>query len=290
MTAQLVAFETRADVGLKPARSVSHNVHPERGGVTLHYGGPAVRLNGHETCRALWREWQAFHMGPSRGWADVAYTGAYCNHGIALAGRGYGVRTAAQGTDDGNNRHLAVVWLGGKGQVPSRQALDAAEWWVMTLRAAGAGDEVKAHGDWHSTDCPGPYLTTLARQLDGRVVLPPSKVAGTSTPPPVEHPELPGHQHARAVLRRGDVGHPDPVRDWTGHLNAWRLNRRGPDGAPLSTHEVESGVFDGWVDVATRTFEAAYGRVPTGIVTADLWALMHTISKGTRKRPDGSTW
>lgn len=172
MTARIAGFVTRDAAGLTAPRSVSRNVDPRRGGTALHYGGPpqpAARSGAaHTLCVSTWRAWQTFHKGPSRGWSDIAYSGGFCNHGFALAGRGYGVRTAANGTNDGNDRFLAVCWIGGEGQVPTQLALDAAEWWVAEFRFAGAGSAVKSHHFFKDTACSGPYLTEHARRLDGR--------------------------------------------------------------------------------------------------------------------------
>lgn len=167
MTARIVGFVSRTDAGLRAPKSVSRRITPDQGGVAVHYGGPAARLHDHGGCITLWRGWQRFHMD-THGWADIAYTLGVCDHGYVLAGRGAGVRTAAQGTNAGNDDYYAVVWLGGQGEVPSLAALEALEWAVGELRThGGAGVKVRPHSRFHKTACPGPMLTAKAAALDG---------------------------------------------------------------------------------------------------------------------------
>lgn len=171
MTARIAGFVTRADAGLIPPRSVSHNIDATGGGVTGHYGGgDPIRINNHADCIRVWKGWQAFHMGPERGWVDIAYTGGICPHGYAFAGRGVGVRTAANGTNGGNFTFYAVVFILGGDQQPTREAWDAFEWWVMHLRGKGAGDRVVPHS-WHKpTGCPGPHVRSQLDQYDNQPI------------------------------------------------------------------------------------------------------------------------
>lgn len=173
MTAKISRFLTRADLGLRAPLSVSNNITPHIGGVAIHYGGPAQscanRGADHALCLSTWRNWQAYHMNV-HGWTDIAYTGGFCQHGHAFAGRGSGVRTAANGTEYGNQNYYAVVWLGGEGQAPSSAAGNAADWWIRELRRVGvqAGDRVKAHRYFKSTGCPGNLLENYAESRDGK--------------------------------------------------------------------------------------------------------------------------
>lgn len=181
MTARTAGFVTRAAAGLRPPRSYSRNITPGQGGVAVHYGGPPVRIKDHAGCLRTWRAWQAFHMD-SHGWADIAYTMGVCDHGYVLAGRGAGVRTAAQGTNAGNDDYYAVVWLGGDTETPSPEALQALEWAVRELRShGGAGDRVRPHKAFHTTSCPGLTLTSKAGVLDG------APIAAASSPVVIVH-------------------------------------------------------------------------------------------------------
>jgi len=180
MTAQIVGFISRAEAGLRAPRSVSRNITPGNGGVSSHYGGghqSAAELDAdHARCVSTWLSWQAYHMD-SHGWVDIAYTGGFCNHGYAFAGRGVGVRTAANGTNAGNQNYYAVVWIGGEGQTPTQAAFDALAWWIVQLRENGkAGNAVKPHWFFKPTGCPGDPLAKYVAYNDGN--------ADISTPTP----------------------------------------------------------------------------------------------------------
>jgi peptidoglycan hydrolase-like protein with peptidoglycan-binding domain len=166
---RIVGFRTRQQLGLVAPRSVSHQIDADPGGVAVHYGGDPAPVKDHAACESRWRAWQAMHMAAPRGWNDIAYTGGYCSHGYAFAGRGLGVRTAGQGTNDGNDRYYAVCWVNDRA-TPTPEALSALSWWVVQARAGGAGLDVRAHRTFHSTSCPGDPLAAYAALLDGKAV------------------------------------------------------------------------------------------------------------------------
>lgn len=238
MPPRIAGFVSRADAGLRPPVSVSRSITPSRGGAAVHYGGPAAKLADHAACVRLWRAWQTFHM-VTRGWADIAYTGGYCDHGYAFAGRGHGVRTAAQGTNDGNAYWHAYVWLGGDGETPTEAALDALEWWVEQGRdVGGAGLGVRPHGAFHSTSCPGGVLTAYARGLNGVRLgesLPPDDDADT-TPTGLAAPRWPlpdgsyfGPREGPAESVSGYFSHRSDLRRWQQRMadRGWRITVDG---------------------------------------------------------------
>lgn len=186
MTAQIKGFVTRAEAGLRAPRNVSRNITPENGGVAPHYGGPrqpAANADAdHSVCVKTWRSWQNYHMN-THGWADIAYTGGFCNHGYAFAGRGVGVRTAANGTNHGNQNFYAVTWIGGEGQTPTQEAYDAADWWINELRQNGSGMKVKPHRFFKKTGCPGDPFVEYAATRDDKPV-------PTATKEPLVRPQV----------------------------------------------------------------------------------------------------
>lgn len=164
MAAAIKGFVTREQWGARRPESVSRNVDPSRGGIAFHHGGEGLPPSSHTGCYERVRDWQAFHMD-TRGWVDIAYTVLPCQHGYVFAGRGFGIRTAANGTDDGNDRFLAACWVGGGGATPTRAALDAFEWVTAEVRRLGGGTEVRPHNYFKSTTCPGDALTAHAARL-----------------------------------------------------------------------------------------------------------------------------
>lgn len=173
MTAQIVGFVTRAQAGLRPPRSISRSITPQNGGGVGHWGGPAQPAaepgSDHARCVETWWGWQNYHMDKHR-WVDVAYTGGYCNHGYAFAGRGMGVRTAANGTNYGNQNYYAYTWIGGAGQMMTVEAVDALEWWFAQGRAHGAGRHARPHLFFKPTGCPGDVISEHCDRLNGRDV------------------------------------------------------------------------------------------------------------------------
>lgn len=152
-------FLSRADVGLRKPRSRSTNIDASRGGITAHYAGKAqgvdTSLSGHSRCLALWRGYQRYHMD-SHGWVDIAYTLGVCQHGYVLAGRGAGVRTAANGTNSGNSYWYAVCFILGGNEKPTKDAIDA--FWAavrMLQEQGGAADRVNDHSKHKPTTCAG---------------------------------------------------------------------------------------------------------------------------------------
>jgi len=163
-------FITRTQAGLVRPNSFSRNIMPYRGGCAVHWGGGRQNINTHAGCIATWQAWQRFHM-ETRGWVDIAYTMGFCNHGYVFAGRGFGVRTAAQGTTDGNNRFYAFVWIGGEGQTVSKDALSALMWCIVEARTNGnAGREVRPHSNFTSTTCPGDQLRREIRKYHNTTI------------------------------------------------------------------------------------------------------------------------
>lgn len=201
MTARITGFVSRADAGLQAPRSVSRSITPASGGVALHYGGPAVAIDSHQDCVRVWRGWQTFHMN-TKGWADIAYTMGVCQHGYVFAGRGAGVRTAANGTDAGNQSYYAVCWIGGKGQQPTQLALDAFDWAIENLRKTGAGRRTRPHHVFRSTECPGLELTGHAGARDGKDIEQPAPPAPKPPPSAYRFP-LPA---GRPIFGQGSQG------------------------------------------------------------------------------------
>lgn len=160
----------RSEWRARPPRSVTALVPAQVKGAAVHYTAMHEdRVFDHDDCAARVRGIQRFHMGPSRGWADIAYNFLVCQHGYVFEGRGFGVRSAGQGTDAGNDGYHAVCFLGadkeGRDDVTAagREALGA------ILRACPGGD-VKPHGWFTNTPCPGAELRGYVETGAWRIV------------------------------------------------------------------------------------------------------------------------
>lgn len=147
---------TKAEWGASP-KTATKATHPIGAtlGVTFHWEGPHMGDFPHSKCAFKVRVIERYHE-LTRGWADIAYNALVCPHGYVFEGRGPGVKSAANGTDLGNDTHYAVCYLGGVGDGftdEGKQGMeDAREW----LRDEGdAGKAVNGHRDHKSTQCPG---------------------------------------------------------------------------------------------------------------------------------------
>jgi len=179
-------LESRAQVGLRAPRSISRNVRPAAGGMAIHHGGEAQKIDTHDAhtaCRARVRGWQDFHMD-GRGWVDLAYNWVVCQHGVVMVGRGLGVRSAANGTNDANDRYLAVCWLGGGAETPTPQASAAIEWLIGEARSRGVGRDVQPHRRFFATTCPGDPLAAATKVWATAIIGAAAGAVGGAVVPP----------------------------------------------------------------------------------------------------------
>lgn len=149
---------TRAQLGW-PASAAPTQTSTQ--GVKVHYEGTPVStklLADHAACIAEWKAIRASHLANTKeNYSDVAYNYAACPHGYLLEGRGIGKRTGANGNQDLNRAHYAIVGLvGSEGLTqPTDAMLGAIRDGIELLRAHGAGNEIMGHRDGYATDCPG---------------------------------------------------------------------------------------------------------------------------------------
>lgn len=133
-------------------------ITPERGGVTVHYeGGGKLTGRPHSTCAARVRGIENYHVN-HQGWQGIAYSYLACEHGYVFEGRGLGHRTAANGTNSGNQNWYAVCALIGDADPLSDGLLTALRDAIDYMRAHGAGRRINGHRDHLSTSCPGARL------------------------------------------------------------------------------------------------------------------------------------
>lgn len=150
-------------------KSITPLVHSQQRGTGVHYSGGAseARLN-HAECANVVRSIQHFHMD-TRGWADIAYSFLPCNHGAIFVGRGRGIRTAANGTNSGNDGYHAVCFLGGDrdGRADvTPEGFAALKIAIRDCNAWAGVKEVRPHSSFKSTECPGDEIRAwIARGL-----------------------------------------------------------------------------------------------------------------------------
>lgn len=281
-TPTIKGFHSRADLGLRKPESRSMFFFPERGGVTLHYGGPAQKITNHNQCKARWKSWQDYHMD-THGWVDIAYTGGFCDHGYAFAGRGAFVRTAANGTNAGNDGWYAVTWIGGHGETPTPAALRAAAWWVKELRDHGrAGPGINNHSDHKNTACAGDPLRLF---IAGGYVSPtgPNLDAHVPAPPPVDNrPKAPawplkpgyyfGYKSGDKYSISGYYSHRADLKRWQEQMIRRGWKRVPGTGQPF----VADGLFGDDTAAVALEFSREKGLMPSRRVGRTVWSAAWT--------------
>ncbi|MFE7441620.1 N-acetylmuramoyl-L-alanine amidase [Streptomyces chartreusis] len=139
-------------------------------GVKVHYEGAPVSvrlLDDHDLCIAKWKKIRVDHLANKKeNYSDIAYNYGACPHGFLLEGRGLGRRTGANGNQDLNRGHYAIMGLvGSEGLTkPTDAMLGAIRDGIELLRSHGAGKEIKGHRDGLATECPGKHLYAWVRQ------------------------------------------------------------------------------------------------------------------------------
>lgn len=195
----------------------------------------------HDKCAGKVRTIQNFHMD-TRGWADIAYNFLVCPHGYVFEGRGWGKRSAANGTNACNEAYHAVCYLGGDGDPFTTEAKGG----FKAVRDAwqtryGRSAQVIPHSNCVSTACPGNDIRQwISSGLGGGSAPAPTGVAPMYSPAlqvaavwqdadgkVIAGVSPQGHVFAWAVPWVGNVA----GRSWWGDRVAARIGPR-PDGAP----------------------------------------------------------
>lgn len=172
-------YVTRADLGWGPTAARSAT---PRSGLVVHYDSVDQGLAGkpHSACVTYWRNTRSFHMGPSRGWADIGYSWMACPHGYVLEGRGLYREQAAQ--PGGNTSHYSVTLATGPRDAITPEQIDAVRalrlWLMEDHQNSG---KVLGHRDFIATSCPGDKAYRMVR--DGTFSKPPSGSEGDDDMP-----------------------------------------------------------------------------------------------------------
>ncbi|HSK16003.1 MAG TPA: glucosaminidase domain-containing protein [Gaiellaceae bacterium] len=128
-------------------------------GVAVHWFGSPKAARSHDGCEALLRSVQASHLANTKeGYVDIAYSHAVCPHGFAYELRGFGVQAGANGTTAANRSHAAIVYMAGDGDRFTEEAKPVLAELIRLWQSKGAGLDVKPHGFFVGTTCPGPDI------------------------------------------------------------------------------------------------------------------------------------
>lgn len=111
----------------------------------------------------------------TKRWADIAYNFVVCPHGYVFEGRGWGNRSAANGTNAANGSYLAVCYLGGEGDPFTEQAKTGFRWCRSEWeRLRGRKADIKPHSSFVATACPGNTIRSwIASGMGGSDPAPP---------------------------------------------------------------------------------------------------------------------
>lgn len=152
---------TREQWGALPPRVVNALPVQTTRGLAAHYSGTAAELG--RDGAAVMREHQSFHMRPvaqgGRGWFDIAYSFEVDSRGTIYVGRGWGFRTAANGTTAANDAYFAVCYQGadkaGREDFTRAAAVAFGQLCADYKRLTGRWPDVPPHSALTSTSCPG---------------------------------------------------------------------------------------------------------------------------------------
>jgi hypothetical protein len=161
-------FVPRAQWGAKQPRHEPKRLRQagQRGLAVHHSGSQHEGRAQHSECAGVVQAIQRFHQD-ARGWSDVAYSWLACRHGYLFEGRGTGIRTAAQGTNPGNDAWHAVCFLGDGGTFTRDEGSVAPLQAAISLTRSynERATLVWPHLRFHSTTCPGGALREWCRQF-----------------------------------------------------------------------------------------------------------------------------
>lgn len=204
-----VKFQKRSAFGWGASGASPAN---PRSGLVVHYDGSDQGLAGkpHTSCVEYWKSTRRFHMGPSRGWADIGYSFAACPHGFVMEGRGLGRVQAAQ--PGGNSTWYSVTLMSGPSEAPTTEQTNAVRELRAWLIGKGVAGAVRGHRDFISTSCPGDRLYRLVK--DGTFGRAPSEEDDVSAKDVWEYPI--DTADGKAPWRAGTVlGHLEKSQDET---------------------------------------------------------------------------
>jgi hypothetical protein len=160
----------RSRWGARPPNCKTPLDRPKVKGIAVHYSGMAADAEkDHRKCAGRVRGIQNFHMD-TRGWCDIAYSFVICPHGYIYQCRSWYLRTAAQGTNKGNDEFLAVCFLGNDSIGRRDVTAEAKAAFLRIDKRYGLWYHrkpiLRPHSAFTQTSCPGDELRAMIAALD----------------------------------------------------------------------------------------------------------------------------
>ena len=243
-------------------------------GIAGHWFGPGLGLHA-KPCSECARR----HAGIIRDYLKRAgyiygpYNYTVCPHGVIREMRGFGVKSGAQGTKDGNDHYYAVCYLGGTGDPFTAEAAQAfAEVRVALETLHRKPLPYRPHGSFHATACPGPAIEAWIRGEQVAPSPPPSPAPPTSVPAPAPRPPASPagvSTNGHPTVRRGSTG--DAVR-----LFQWKMNFT--TGSRLDG----DGIYGPACEEACKNFQRFFRLDVDGVCGPKTWDTLDWVyaSKG----------
>lgn len=167
-------------------------------GIGVHYTYRPVAAADHALCDDAIRQVQNAHMG--KDWIDIAYSWLTCDHGSIYEGRGWGRRTAANGTNWGNEHYHAVCHV--TDGMPTELGIRAINT-VLYEHGKRYENDIHPHSWFKPTGCPGDQIRGLL--ASGRIG--PNIDAPIPKPPPPHYPTVRAIVNANMpIVREGQDG------------------------------------------------------------------------------------
>lgn len=237
---------SRRDWGARYGRGPT-NITPSRGGVAIHWeGGKMGWPWDHSKCDDKVRQIERYHVEGNR-WSAIAYTLLVCGHGFVYEGRGLRHRTAANGTNSGNQNYYAICALLGKGDPHPADLFAGIRDGIDYLRRNGAGNGLRPHSYFYATECCGDRLRRWISDGAQRPSIP--------TPAPEEDDPMPEYVHVTGTAKEVPPGvwttvsvkQPDWDKSYSHVLDGWaRVNGyayakcKAPEGTEVQVRVVET--------------------------------------------------
>lgn len=155
-------FFSRKEWGARPP-TARYRLNPlEVRGVALHWPGDSIRRHTPDEVKRALRAWQADHMD-RRGWSDIAYQEAIDQDGNRYQCRGLRHRSAANGDEDVNRTHGAILLVLAIGEKPSPAMVKEVKARVGRFGHIFGAIDVVGHRDIRPgpTACPGDQVAAL---------------------------------------------------------------------------------------------------------------------------------